>query len=68
MVESEVYDNDTKYYITSSIRLVKKVLEDLFEADMRTPNHVTSKIYITRALRNLENLLVVLSKLEDKIK
>lgn len=61
-------DYDVKEYIDTSIRLLKKILEDLFEADMRTPPHISSKIYIMRALRNLENLLVVLSKLEHKIK
>ena len=66
MVNSEEYD--VKYYVDASIRLVKKILEDMFEANVRTPTHISSKIYITRALRNLENLLVILSKLENKIK
>ena len=66
MVNSEEYD--VKYYVDASIRLVKKILEDMFEANMRTPTYISSKIYITRALRNLENLLVILSKLENKIK
>lgn len=66
MVDSGEYD--VEYYVSTSIRLVKKILEDLFEANMRTPTYISSKIYITRALRNLENLLVILSKLEHKIK
>ncbi|HIQ03201.1 MAG TPA: hypothetical protein EYH40_02135 [Desulfurococcales archaeon] len=66
MVNSEEYD--VKYYVDASIRLVKKILEDMFEANMRTPIYISSKIYIARALRNLENLLVILSKLENKVK
>ena len=55
-----------KDYVEYFVRLFSKLYEDLFEAYSRTPNFITSKPYVERALRLAQSgLSAAKSLLED---
>ncbi len=56
-----------KEYIKLVERVLKKNLEDLIEAYLRTPPQVSSKIYIYRSLRRTQNLLSCTHSLYEKM-
>ena len=48
---------DRDEYLDYIERMLKKTFEDLLEAYFRTPPHVSSKKYVYRALRRIQNAL-----------
>lgn len=58
---------DTQTYKEVLEKLLDKIKEDLVEAYERTPYHISSKPYIYKALKNVENLKKIVKELDSFI-
>lgn len=57
MLKRDNTELDVKEFINFIERVLGKSLEDLIEAYFRTPQHISSKKYIYRSLRRIQNVL-----------
>jgi len=67
MLKKSDVELDVKEFINLIERVLGKSLEDLIEAYFRTPQHISSKKYIHRSLRRIQNVLSYTRAYKSKI-